>query len=345
MLTWQGSLSSTDWCRCQLQASGVSSFLSAMLSTLPIAETCRCSTFHYSVSIQTFMPYTTPCGPKPKGGHRSVRWRYRHRCIAGTQIFERLWEHEPLDVDVNRSHYGQWCLNEPLLTVAAGGGRLSIAKTIVARARGTVDLNRADSAGDYTPLKQAARAGENSFAEWLLGIGGDDIDLEFGQDREDATALWSAGETLSYEIAEMLLQRGAKPDVECYGSDTYGHGPEYLATPLWRAAYNGSARMAAVLLTGGASIHGKGRAKHQSLHNPAMSRPHGPLTQAAYGGHAEIVRLLVNKHGADPAEVDDEIDNAELGCKLRGFIRKAVEDETVLSWHKIWSSGLPRGEP
>lgn len=250
--------------------------------------------------------------------HESVSRGYK-------RIFERLWEHQPLDVDVNRNYYGEG----PLLTVAAGRGRLSIAKTIVAGARGTVDLNRADLAGNYTPLKQAARAGQTAFAEWLLQIGGNDIDLEFGQDRKGGTALWIAGETLSYEIAAMLLQRGAKPDVECYGS-TDDHGPAYLATPLWRAAYKGSARMAAVLLAGGASIHGKGRAERQSLHNPAVSRPHSPLTQAAYRGHAEIVRLLV-QHGADPAEVDDEIDDAELGRKLRGFIRKAVEDETVLS--------------
>lgn len=233
-------------------------------------------------------------------------------------------------------------MNESLLTVAAGRGHLSIAQKIVDGARGKVDLDRTDFAGDYTPLKQTARQGQTLLAQWLLQIGGNEIDVEFGEDHEDGIALWSAVETLSYEIAEMLLQRGAKTDVECYGS-TDDHGPAYRTTPLWRAAYKGSVHMAELLLSGGANIHIKGRAKRQSLHNAAMSCPHSPLTQAAYGGHADIVRLLV-KHGAEPAEVD-EIDDAELQCKLRGFIQKAVEDETVLSFHRVLSPGLKREEP
>lgn len=247
-------------------------------------------------------------------------------------IFQRLWGHETFSVDVNRNYYGPWVPKEPLLGVAAGRGHLSIAKTIVAGAHGKVDLNRTDLAGNLSPLKQAARGGHTMFAEWLLQIGEQEIDMEFGEDVADGTALWCAGEALSHDIAELLLQRGAKTDVECFG---YGddYSPEYRATPLWRAAYKGSVRMVELLLSNGARIDIKGRAKRQSLHNASMSRPHLPLTQAAYGGHADIVRLLI-KYGAQPTDVD-EIDDAELQAKLKGFVQKAVEDETVLSFHRV----------
>lgn len=243
--------------------------------------------------------------------------------IGHERIFERLWNHEALDVDVNREDYGAWEMNQPLLGVAAARDRLAIAKTIASGARGKVDVNQTDRSGSFTPLKEAARAGNASFAQWLLQFGSDEIDLEYGEHREEGTALWCAVEALSYEIAEILLEWGAKPDVECYGSGV-DHSPEYIATPLWRAVYKGSVSMAELLLSKGARIDIKGRAKRQSLNNESMSSPHSPLVQAAYQKRANMVRLLI-KHGAQPTDVD-EIDDFELQSKLKAFIQKAVED-------------------
>lgn len=129
------------------------------------------------------------------------------------EIFNHLWGHKTLRVAVDRNYCEPWVSKEPLLGTAAARGHFFIAKTIVAGARGKVDLSRTDLASVFLPLKQAARQGHTLFFQLLLQIGENETELEFGEHRADGTALWCAGDALSYEIAEMLLPRGAKTDM------------------------------------------------------------------------------------------------------------------------------------
>lgn len=239
------------------------------------------------------------------------------------EVFGRLWEHQDLEVDVNQNFYGPSYLNKPLLWIAASNGSLFIAKKIVAGARGEVDLNRTNLDGDDTPLKQAVRQRDTLFVQWILEVGNNKIDLEFGECQEDGTALWCAVNMGSYEIAEMLLTRSANPNVEGFpfSSDT---SPAYTATPLWRAAYSGDKRMVELLLSKGADVSMKGRVKWQSWGNTPLSFPHSPLVQAAHLGHTDIVRLLL-EYGAKTTNVD-EIDDAVFRSRLERCIQRAMED-------------------
>ncbi|AFA40164.1 Ankyrin repeat protein [Pyrobaculum oguniense TE7] len=126
----------------------------------------------------------------------------------------------------------------------------------------------------------------------------------FGVKVPDETMLHVAARYCRPEVAELLLQHGADPDVL----------DDYWRTPLHYAASVGCVPVAELLL------------RHGADPNEQDSYWHTPLHIAAEGGHAAIVELLL-KHGADPnAEGRNGMKPYELAHDLRtayAFLRFA----------------------
>ena len=125
-----------------------------------------------------------------------------------------------------------------------------------------------------TKLLDAAAHGDLDKVRLLLKLG---VDANV-HDSSNMTSLHFAsyyGYSNSKEIAELLLQNGAKVDARDKGR----------YTPLLLAAYHGQFEIAKLLLDNGADVNAKD--EEQST----------PLHLAAYNGHAQIVELLL-KHGA-----------------------------------------------
>lgn len=162
--------------------------------------------------------------------------------------------------------------------------------------------------GEWTPLMYAARENAIAAGRALIDL---DADLD-AQDPDGATALVIAIINAHYELAVMLIEAGADPNLADLEA---GMGPLYAAADMHRLAV-GHGRgspppvgpltavdVARALLAAGAD-------PNAVLKKPIMQRTHTtgdaalgagatPLLRAAKSGDIEMVRVLV-EGGADP---------------------------------------------
>ena len=173
---------------------------------------------------------------------------------------------------------------------AAMRGDAAAVRSLVAQGK---DVNQAQGDG-MTALHWAARNGDASLAEFLLGAGGD---VDAGTRIGAYTPLHLAAQAGAGEVAELLLAAGADP-----GAATGGTGG---ARPLHFAARAGDERAVAALLAAGADPNAAETAWGQT-----------PLIFAASAGRTASVRALLAA-GADPAVATKVIDVADRAVSDR----------------------------
>ena len=120
----------------------------------------------------------------------------------------------------------------------------------------------------------------------LLDEAGDDIDLDALDDDDGHTLLSFASEHDNPEMVELLLARGARPDVKCH---KYPPSP-FVVTPLHivsQAKRQFNPEIAQLLTRFGASV------------DPLDSHGHTPLQSAVGANNVDMVEFLL-RQGADP---------------------------------------------
>ncbi|XP_019740365.1 protein TANC2-like isoform X3 [Hippocampus comes] len=176
---------------------------------------------------------------------------------------------------------------ETALTAAAGGGRLSVCKLLLARGAA---LERG-SGPSVLPLFCAVRRGHWQVAELLLNHGAQ----VNAADRQGRTALMTAASEGHVTTAKLLLDHGASLDQ----ADREG------LTALSWACLKGQLPLVRELVARGAA----------TTHSDRSGRT--PLDLAAFGGDPEVVKHLVD-HGASVEHVDSSgmrpLDRA-VGCR------------------------------
>lgn len=173
---------------------------------------------------------------------------------------------------------------------AAMRGDADAVRSLVAQGK---DVNEAQGDG-MTALHWAARNGDASLAEFLLGAGGD---VGAGTRIGAYTPLHLAAQAGAGEVAELLLAAGADPRAATGGTGG--------ARPLHFAARAGDERAVAALLAAGADPNAAETAWGQT-----------PLIFAASAGRAASVRALLAA-GADPSVATKVIDVAERAVSDR----------------------------
>ena len=173
---------------------------------------------------------------------------------------------------------------------AAMRGDAGAVRSLVAQGE---DVNRAQGDG-MTALHWAARNGDASLAQFLLGAG---ADVGAGTRIGAYTPLHLAAQAGAGEVAELLLAAGADP-----GAATGSTGG---ARPLHFAARAGDARTVEALLAAGADPNAAETAWGQT-----------PLLFAASAGRTASVRALLAA-GADPSVATRVIDVAERAVSDR----------------------------
>jgi ankyrin repeat protein len=159
-----------------------------------------------------------------------------------------------------------------------------------------------------TPLCNAAEAGHDQIADWLLEHG---ADVTRGHENGSTPVYWALrGQHV--ELASHLIDRGGKATlhraVQCNnlararqklnaGADTNElEDPPYGQTPLETAIWLDATDMVALLLEFGADPNQQDRS-FQGEHG--MIGGNTSLHEAVYKGSAKMVKLLL-AHGADP---------------------------------------------
>ncbi|KAL8910022.1 MAG: hypothetical protein Q9171_004682 [Xanthocarpia ochracea] len=185
-------------------------------------------------------------------------------------------------------------------------------------------------------LRRAVSKQDDSEAERLLG----DPQIYINtSDHEGRTALHDAAKHGQIEIAKALLERGASVNAKIVRSGLIGRAWSEMAcvTPLHYAARNGHVEIVNILLNHGAKLNVTGHSlgtpflpavQHGHLsvvklllkHNRKASGSdkvdaRGHLQVAAFGGHKDVVRLLL-ENGDDEAR-DTEIGRMALVTAIR----------------------------
>jgi ankyrin repeat protein len=104
----------------------------------------------------------------------------------------------------------------PLCLSAKGGDVTSIRLLINAGA----DLNLKDPGNERTPLFIAACSGCSDAMKLLLDSQADDLEIVINRkDKYGKTLLFCAAENGHKEVAKILLDAGARPDIKCSGKE------------------------------------------------------------------------------------------------------------------------------
>lgn len=191
--------------------------------------------------------------------------------------------------------------NGPPLQRAAVRGRLEIMQILLDHGA-DIDLGAGQSGG---ALYQAASCGHLEVCQLLLNLGAD-----IHAEGMVGTVLHVAAYRGDVHIVRLLLEYGARVDQECG-----------VGTSLQTAAANGHLDVFNLLLSHGANMHFKGGHHHNTLQASAFGgsiklveqslnsgidvniiggkEVQTPLMAAAQQGHAEIVKLLLDRGARD----------------------------------------------
>ena len=220
-------------------------------------------------------------------------------CATDAEFEERLRQHELLDYAAR--HGGEHARHieakvaSSASTLLAHSGILSCA-TQVLFAPGHKYRGYSKSDPAITGLHWAARFGLCEVAkDFLLTKGEDTISIVNAEDRSNRSSLAYAACYGHYEMAELLLDKGA--DVNAQGGH-YGNA-------LQGASLRGHEQSVKLLLDKGADTNAQGGSYGNALQG-ASSR-----------GHEQIVKLLLDK-GADVNAQGRHFSNALQGASLEG---------------------------
>ncbi len=151
-----------------------------------------------------------------------------------------------------------------------------------------------------TPLIYAVCGNDRASVETLLSLG---ADINQQAKASGETPLFSAVSHGNYEMAELLLKRGAKPDI----------ADKIQQTPMHYAAFNGLTEIAQLLL-------------HHKANPEALDNGHQtPLEIAREEGHADIIKLLErHSHAAKSRLRVDIMRVAPANSSLRVDVMRVV---------------------
>jgi ankyrin repeat protein len=185
--------------------------------------------------------------------------------------------------------------SSPLITAAFRGDLEEVRGLLDAGDDPNQVVNPADRGSDIqrSALGSAARAGHLEVAELLLDRGAR-VDLV---PRGDASALITAAEHGHRPVVEMLLARGADPNRTLKGD----------GSPLIAAARSGDREVVRMLLDAGADP------------DTWVDGDESPLYHAVNGGHEEIVRMLLDAGVAPDAEMPGD-GNALIVASRNGHL-------------------------
>ena len=158
---------------------------------------------------------------------------------------------------------------ETALTLASCGGFLEVAEFLI---KAGADIE----AGANTPLAEAAQEGHISLVQHLLDAGANVNATSASGD----TPLMYACENGHREVVEVLLEAGASLEHEADGG----------RTPLMKAARAGHLSTVKYLVESGANIN-----------KVTTNSEHTPLSLACHGGHTAVVEYLLSQ-GADSTQ-------------------------------------------
>ncbi|MDW7682211.1 MAG: ankyrin repeat domain-containing protein, partial [bacterium] len=150
------------------------------------------------------------------------------------------------------------------LMAAVEGGHLQIIKLLVENG---ADINAKRKFG-YTSLMIAIQRNQVEIAKYLIKVG---ADIHMFTNIND-TPLMFAVEKCQTELLQLLIQKGADVNIR-NKTDIF---------PLFQCGVNGCVEAAKILINAGAEVN-------------ARSKPVGEtaLMKAAFMGHGELVRLLI----------------------------------------------------
>jgi ankyrin repeat protein len=241
----------------------------------------------------------------------------------------------------------QQARGQTALMWAAAEGHTDVVKLLIRRGA-DVALSSAASTkperrppGGMTALLFAARQGKLDTARALVD-GGADVN-QAGAD--NTSPLLIAIVNGHYELASMLIERAADPDI----ADANGRTPIYAAIDLRNVQWSQAPApelpqathlaMIEQLLAAGAdlSIPVTGKVKHRGSFDMRWTDLKGgtPFLRAAWNGDIEVMRLLL-EHGADPKVATEKNETALLllagaGWPLgQGYLRSNEEIAAAL---------------
>lgn len=196
---------------------------------------------------------------------------HKHALRGAREIVVNLLD-EGIDVQLSGRQ------RNSLLHYAAVSGQAELMHELISRGARIESQNQ----GKWRPLHQAADHGKLAAARTLLDAGAR-LDVRGNSSfiiRETPTALFLAASGGHRDLVELLLRRGADPDLPCDSSHN---------TALAQASFKGHTEVVRVLLAGGANPNGR-----LDEHGQAAFF-YFPLARAA---NVEIVELLIGA-GAD----------------------------------------------
>jgi ankyrin repeat protein len=178
------------------------------------------------------------------------------------------------------------------LSVAITGNNLEVAKVLIS-AKASVNNVRDD---EYTLLAHAVK--QNKFdATQLLLESKADVDISVGNRDEYDTPLFLAVSQNFFRIAKLLLESNATADLENHNG----------LTPLWFAAFHGSAKMVHLLLDHGVS----------GADSPDGSKV-SPILCAAGRGLRKVLKILLPLSSLTEVDIVNNVDlSPELKIKLK----------------------------
>ncbi|XP_058837030.1 uncharacterized protein LOC131693323 [Topomyia yanbarensis] len=222
-----------------------------------------------------------------------------------------------------------------LLNSAIKANDKKLLSSLIARG---CDANQMDEKG-ITPLGFAVSLGKPELVKLLLKAGADP-NRESSGNCDIAFTAWSLIDVdsivhvVSYpiilaifhdhlKIVEFLLQKGTSADVR----DRRG------LTALIMAISKGYAQLVQSLIARGASVEYAFNFRHSIFETGTA------VHAAAYCGHVEVISLLIEQYGFDPATEDDH-GNTILHCAIVG---KQAEVADYLVSEELWTTANRRG--
>jgi uncharacterized protein len=193
--------------------------------------------------------------------------------------------------------------------------------------------------GSMTPLMYAVRSGALAAAQALVE-GGATLDA---QDPDGTTATILAIINGHYDVAAMLVEKGANPNI----ADSAGMAALYAAVDMHTLPFMhgrpypkpsgrlGVEDMVKVLLAHGADLNQKLKSpllrRHNSTSTQSLGEGTTPLLRAAASGDVALMRLLL-KAGADPAA--KQKNGTTMLMLASGFGRRGDHNADALEYEK-----------